>query len=98
MRPTLYYELAHRFGELCRDLKESATEEQLAAPLVFWAAPEDRRLPKPLLEYSTARILQTPFAKLAVVPSVGVRKLATLNELLDRALAAARRGGPRAAL
>ncbi len=56
-------------------------------PLAYWALPKDRRLPKALLGYPLRRIVQTPFAKLRTTPGIGIKKLVTLVELVERVLA-----------
>src|SRR5438105_3611825 len=105
MPTPLDYQLAHRFEELGRRLKESAaagsattgpataslaTAAPWEVPLAFWALPRDRRLPKALLGRSAREIVQTPFAKLYATPGIGTKKLITLMQLLERAVAASR--------
>src|SRR5262245_18052683 len=94
MPTALEYQLAHRFDELCRRLTDSFPAERSSErppepwdlPLAYWAVPKDRRLPRALLGYSLRRIVETPFAKLRATPGIGIKKLATLVELLERAL------------
>jgi hypothetical protein len=90
MRSTLHYQYAHRFEEICRRLRESATAKQWDVPLAYWATARDRNLPKALLGLATREVVQSPFPKLSATPGVGIRKLAMLIQLLERALAAAR--------
>ncbi len=103
MPTALEYQLAHRFDELCRRLNESfadrsteLTAEPWDLPLAYWAVPKDRRLPRALLGYSLRRIVETSFAKLRATPGIGIKKLATLIELLERVLAAGPDGRPSA--
>jgi hypothetical protein len=90
MRSTLHYQYAHRFDEVCRQLRASATAKQWDVPLAYWATARDRNVPRALLGLSTREIVQTPFAKLAATPGIGIRKLAMLVQLLERALSASR--------
>src|SRR5438093_2350080 len=93
----LEYQLAHRFDELCRHLKDSVVAQPGALPLAYWALPTDRRLPKALLGLSLRDIVGTPFAKLRATPGIGAKKLATLIELLERAVSTIDSEPPRAA-
>jgi hypothetical protein len=101
MPTALEFQLAHQFDELCRRLHDAATGPSAEVPaglwdlpLAYWAVPKDRRLPRALLGYPLRRIVQTPFGKLRATPGIGVKKLATLIELLERALASSRNNGP----
>lgn len=87
----------HRSGQERSGQERSPEQSQANAaslaqlwdlPLAYWALPNDRRLPKALLGYPLRRIVQTPFAKLRATPGIGVKKLVTLVELVERALAA----------
>jgi hypothetical protein len=86
------YQLAHRFDEICRRLNAEAPPQQRQVPLGYWTVPKDRRLPRALLAHATSDIIQTSFARLADTPGIGVKKLATLVVLLERALSAAQNG------
>jgi hypothetical protein len=85
----LEVQLAHQFEDLCRRLSELATAQQWELPLAYWAVPKDRRLPKALLGHSLRQIVHMPFAKLRATPGIGIKKLTTLIELLQRVAATA---------
>lgn len=80
------FELAARFEKIRNLLLTDRYAPQLNHPLVDWALPADRRLPRALLHRSLGDLLRTPYDSLAAVPGIGHKKMLSLLKLLDRAL------------
>lgn len=80
------FELAARFEKIRNMLLTDRYAPQLNHPLLDWALPADRRLPRALLHRSLGDLLRTPYDSLAAVPGIGQKKMLSLLKLLDRAL------------
>jgi len=80
------FELAARFEKIRNLLLTDRYAPQLNHPLLDWALPADRRLPRALLHRSLGDLLRTPYDSLAAVPGIGHKKMLSLLKLLDRAL------------
>lgn len=80
------FELAARFEKIRNLLLTDRYAPQLNHPLLDWALPADRRLPRALLHRSLGDLLRTPYDSLAAVPGIGQKKMLSLLKLLDRAL------------
>lgn len=79
------FALKARFEELAAQLSE-ASASQLDRPISHWAVASDRRLPYALLDRTVRQLTTVSFSELLATPGVGLKKLAALLILLQRAL------------
>ncbi len=75
---------AVRFMEL-RSLLLNAPEQVLALPLRHWTKLEDRGLPLVLLDCPIKDVIGMSFDSICVKPSLGIKKIQAMLELLSRA-------------
>lgn len=55
-------------------------------PLVYWALPNDRRLPLAFLGRTIDDLIGTPYDELSATPGIGQKKISTFIKLLQRAV------------
>jgi hypothetical protein len=77
----------HRRFEELRERLTAADGRRLDRPLAYWALGSDRGLPRAFMGRATRDIVETPFGQLCGTPGIGRKKMGTLLELLERALA-----------
>jgi hypothetical protein len=76
-----------RFQAVRKALLSSDCRDYLEKPLAYWIVPTDRRLPIAFLSRDLAELLATPYEELARTPGIGRKKMASLVDLLARAVA-----------
>jgi hypothetical protein len=79
-------EAARRYVQLRALLAKTASRETLALPLANWAVSSDRGLPTALMGCKLGQLLEKSFDDLRAIPSVGVKKINGVIELLARAV------------
>lgn len=79
------YKLVTSFETIRETLLQERFQDRLAKPLVYWALPNDRRLPLAFLNRSIGELVNTPFDELTATPGVGQKKISSLVKLLMRA-------------
>ncbi|MBS0208712.1 MAG: hypothetical protein JSS27_07140 [Planctomycetes bacterium] len=77
---------AQRFEQLREHLAQHRESLDADKPLAYWSLPVDRWLPRPLLQRPLDDVLALSWHDVQQIPSIGPRKLATLVQLLSRAL------------
>ncbi len=78
-------EAQRRFEHLRDKILGTAPESVLDLPIANWVTSTDRGLPMALLGRSLGLMLRRPFDHLCATPSIGVKKITALLELLARA-------------
>jgi hypothetical protein len=78
--------LQANFETLRGTLRQDRYAHRWDYPMAFWTLPGDRRLPLGLLGFNLKAILEKSFEELALTAGVGLKKLNSLNILLERAL------------
>ena len=85
MCSTRDYKLVSSFESIRQTLMQDRFQDRLTKPLVYWALPDDRRLPLAFLNRSIGDLVNTPFEELTATPGVGHKKISSLVKLLNRA-------------
>lgn len=81
------YKLVSNFERLRSELRTERYANHLRQQLGFWALPNDRRLPLTFLGRPLGELLNSSFEELYATPGIGQKKIASLIELLARAVA-----------
>jgi hypothetical protein len=81
------YKLVSNFERLRSELQTERYANHLRQQLGFWALPNDRRLPLTFLGRTLGELLDSSFEELYATPGIGQKKIASLIELLARAVA-----------
>jgi hypothetical protein len=82
--PAWVYRLSEEFDVVVEEMRDREAA-RLHTTLGHWALPTDRHLPRTLLGYTLAELIETPFVQLVSTPGVGPKKLDMLLKVLKRA-------------
>ncbi|MCA9269651.1 MAG: hypothetical protein KDA41_14320 [Planctomycetales bacterium] len=80
-----HYKLETSYEAVRRMLLVGRYADRLDKPLVYWALPNDRRLPLVLLDRTLADLLACPFEEISNTPGIGQKKMGAMIKLLLRA-------------